>query len=175
MFGKKKEEEQVVAAVVEETVEEAIPVAEPQETVIGSGFKFKGDIETTQPLTVLGSLEGNILSSSDLRIAKGANYKGCAFVENITVEGEVSGIVKVKGLTTLVDGCSFTGKLTTNKLFTEEGADFEGELTMNHGKAEAAAAQAVQETQAAADEMEEKLEALAEEGDIPVTEADIFG
>ena len=171
MFGKKKEEEPVVAAVVEKTVEEAVPEEEPQETVIGSGFKFKGDIETTQALTVLGSLEGNILSSSDLRIAKGACYKGCAYVNNIIVEGDVSGIVKVKGLTTLTDGCTFTGKLTTNKLFTEEGADFEGELTMNSAKAPVVPA--VQEIPA--EEAEEKLEALAEEGDVPVTEADIFG
>ena len=85
MFGRKKEEYQ--APVVEEPVQD-IPEPQPQpepmpSTVIGKGVVVVGNFDSKEPIEVLGTIRGNIRSTSSVTISKNGSLIGEAALDQL--------------------------------------------------------------------------------------------
>lgn len=142
MFGKKKE---VVVQPVETIVEEVKP-AFTNATIIGPGATMIGDFVTSDPMTVCGTLQGNIESSNTVNISETGLVTGNAVAENLDVEGKLTGDVKCSDKTRIQSKGSITGSLKTARLATDDGSTFAGQLSMVTAASDAPALPEVTET-----------------------------
>lgn len=127
MFGKKKET--VVVQPVEVVVEEVKPVI-TNTTIISSGATMVGDFVTSDPMTVCGTIQGNIESSNSVNISETGLVNGNAVAQNLDVEGTLTGDVKCSDKTRIQSKGSITGSLQTARLATDDGSSFAGKLSM---------------------------------------------
>ena len=132
MFGRKKEEYQ--APVVEEPVQD-IPEPQPQpepmpSTVIGKGVVVVGNFDSKEPIEVLGTIRGNIRSTSNVRIRENGSLIGEAALKSLDLEGRLEGTVLCSDETCIRSTGALKGNLSTASLRTDEGSAFEGKLNM---------------------------------------------
>ena len=132
MFGRKKEEYQ--AHVVEEPTQEIVmpePKPEPvPTTVIGKGVVVVGNFDAKEPIEVLGTIRGNIRSTSKVCIRKNGSLIGEAALKTLDLEGRVEGTVICSDETFIRSTGALKGNLSTASLRTDEGSAFEGKLNM---------------------------------------------
>ena len=160
LFGKKEAEITMVSEPVAEVKAPVISGFEPaHKTTIGSGVEFVGDFSGTDPIEVSGKLNGKVETDSQLIVAKGGQFEGNAEVGKLNILGDVNGDVDCKEAVISSTG-KMGGSLKTEIFLTEPGCDFDGTLKI---KPTTAAAPATPE-----------MPDLSEEGDIPVTEEDLF-
>ena len=132
MFGRKKEEYQ--APVVEEPVQD-IPEPQPQpepmpSTVIGKGVVVVGNFDSKEPIEVLGTIRGNIRSTSNVCIRENGSLVGEAALKSLELEGRLEGTVLCSDETCIRSTGALKGNLSTASLRTDEGSAFEGKLNM---------------------------------------------
>lgn len=130
MFGKKKEEYQ--PPVVEEPVQEVVqPKPEPvPTTVIGKGVIVVGNFDAKEPIEVLGTIRGNIRSTSSVSIKENGSLVGEAALRSLDLEGRIEGTVLCSDETVIRSTGALKGNLSTAALRTDEGSAFEGKLNM---------------------------------------------
>ena len=140
MFGKKKEPE---APVVTEEVK--IPEEKPMKVVekpvdpfsrpapatkIGPGITMIGNFDTKDPVEIYGTLRGNIRSTNSVAISKNGALIGEAALDSMKVEGRIDGTVLCNTSAEFSGTGSMKGNLSTGTLKTQDGALFEGKLSM---------------------------------------------
>ena len=130
MFGKKKEEYQ--APVVEEPVQQEVkPEPKPQPTtVIGRGVVVVGNFDSKEPIEVLGTIRGNIRSTSSVSVREKGSLVGEAALRSLDLEGRIEGTVLCSDETVIRSTGALKGNLSTASLRTDEGSAFEGKLNM---------------------------------------------
>lgn len=140
MFGKKKEPEAPV--VTEEIKLPEIPQPKPVEkpadpfakpapaTKIGPGITMIGNFDTKDPVEIYGTLRGNIRSTSSVAISKNGALIGEAALDSMKVEGRIDGTVLCNTSAEFSGTGSMKGNLSTGTLKTQDGALFEGKLSM---------------------------------------------
>ena len=130
MFGKKKEEYQppVAEAPVQDVVQ---PKPEPvPTTVIGKGVIVVGNFDAKEPIEVLGTIRGNIRSTSSVSIKENGSLVGEAALKSLDLEGRIEGTVLCSDETVIRSTGALKGNLSTASLRTDEGSAFEGKLNM---------------------------------------------
>ena len=131
MFGRKKEEYQ--APVYEEPVQEiAKPEPKPvtPSTVIGKGVIVVGNFDSKEPIEVLGTIRGNIRSTSSVSIKENGSLVGEAALKSLDLEGRAEGTVLCSDETVIRSTGALKGNLSTASLRTDDGSAFEGKLNM---------------------------------------------
>ncbi|MBP5366149.1 MAG: polymer-forming cytoskeletal protein [Bacteroidales bacterium] len=98
--------------------------------IIGTGTKFKGDIDTDGDLRVDGSIEGNIISKGKVVLGQGGSIKGAITCYNAEIAGIFEGKVEVTEQLALKSCASFNGDMNIGKLSIEPGAVFVGNCCM---------------------------------------------
>ena len=139
-----------------ETVTTEIPVKEepvkivlPSGTVVGSSTVFTGDFKTEEPLTINGSVNGDIDSTESVTISLGGVHSGTANVQNITIDGLAESSIDCKGLTKISATGVLKGRLRSAQLLTDVGSQLEGDIQLKMAGSDAKA----EEAAAAVDEL----------------------
>lgn len=90
--------------------------------VIGSDAVLTGEVKGARRVEVFGRVEGGI-AAGEVAIRQGGVVKGGINADTSTVEGELSGDVRVRELIAIKSSGSVTGKIKYGRLAMEEGAE----------------------------------------------------
>ena len=104
--------------------------------VIVEGSRVIGDMITESNLRIDGEVKGNVTSASKVVIGKNGFIHGNLTCFDADIEGNVIGLIKTDGMTTLRASAKIEGEITTVKLHIEEGAEFTGNCKMNSVKSQ---------------------------------------
>ena len=94
---------------------------------------FDGTFNLTRDLRVEGQVKGTINCKGTLYVAHGATVDAVIEAENITVAGDLEGEVNCRGKMQILESGKVKGKISTSTLVINEGAFYEGQLTMESG------------------------------------------
>ncbi len=94
---------------------------------------FDGTFNLTRDLRVEGQVKGTINCKGTLYVAQGATVDATIEAENITVAGDLEGEVNCRGKMQILESGKVKGKISTGTLVINEGAFYEGQLTMESG------------------------------------------
>ena len=134
-------------------------VFEPiHKTMIGEGITLCGNFFANDAMEIRGTVEGDISATKSVTIFENGKLDGNADVAALIVNGIVEGNVNCDGLAVFTETGKMEGDLKTRQLRTDEGSAFTGTLKLDLGS-KAQAAPAID---------------LSEEGDVAVTEEDLF-
>ncbi len=103
-------------------------------TIIGSGTKIVGRIETKSSCRIDGIVEGAIDSQHDISIAENAQIKGNVSAKNIIVAGEIIGDVSAIELVEIKKSGKVAGNISGTKLIVDEGASYKGKVIMGEAR-----------------------------------------
>lgn len=94
---------------------------------------FDGTFNLTRDLRVEGQVKGTINCKGTLYVAQGATVDAVIEAENITVAGDLEGEINCRGRMQILESGKVKGKISTGTLVINEGAFYEGQLTMESG------------------------------------------
>ncbi len=179
-----EEEKPVVQEVVTPVPEpvkkvEEKPAFDPRVTVISKGTEFKGDITTEDGIKIYGNVTGNI-SCGSMTVFEGGEYYGDADAKELDIRGTSNGNLVCSGRTSVSATGVILGSLQSSDLATVEGATIKGQIGLCRIAPERKAPvyeEAVKEVTASPDLCfeDEPVKNLMQEGDVAVSESDIFG
>lgn len=109
------------------------PIADPvdsAETVLGEGASFEGTLRSDRSVRVRGFLAGEIESRERVIVEGTARVEARIVAEQVMVIGEVNGQITCAGRVEIAPTGRVTGEVTTGRLAIQEGAFFQGQLTM---------------------------------------------
>jgi cytoskeletal protein CcmA (bactofilin family) len=99
-------------------------------SVLGPGISIRGDFESDGYLEIRGRVEGEIVHSGRLVIARGAVWKGNIRADELVIAGQVHGNVDVLEELELEAGGQLIGDVACARLVVAPGAIFEGRNRM---------------------------------------------
>lgn len=104
----------------------------PDNTInrITEGTSIQGDIKSDSNIRIDGIFKGNIVTSGRLVIGPSGKVDGSIQCDHAKIEGELEGRISVKDLLSLKNTARVNGKIYTDKLSIESGANFTGECHM---------------------------------------------
>ncbi|MEM1001305.1 MAG: polymer-forming cytoskeletal protein [Bacteroidota bacterium] len=101
-----------------------------QQNIIAQGTKIVGDIISSGPFRIDGSIEGNVKTTGKVVVGKTGSIKGTLHGENADFEGRFSGKLLLSGTLSLKSTAQIEGEVQVNKLAVEPGANFNAVCTM---------------------------------------------
>lgn len=99
--------------------------------IIGSGTKFKGNIESSGDIRIDGAIDGVLDTKGKLVIGKSGLAEGEISCKNAEISGKIEGKISVEELLTLKASSKLYGDISTAKLAIEPGAIFTGTCNMD--------------------------------------------
>jgi cytoskeletal protein CcmA (bactofilin family) len=99
-------------------------------TILGPDASFKGEMSFEKGLRLMGRFEGKIHTAGRLHIAKEAKMQADVDAGAIMVEGDVRGNLTASDRIELKQSARYEGDLLTSKLVVDEGAVFNGHVTV---------------------------------------------
>ena len=125
--------EEPVAAPVMTPTSIAAPMADQAdsgETVLGEGARLEGTLRSDRSIRVWGFISGEIESKERVIVEATARVEARIVAEQVTVIGEVNGQIECVGRVEIAPTGRVTGEVRTGRLAIQEGAFFQGQLTM---------------------------------------------
>ncbi len=115
----------------------AVPSA--GKAVIGPTVVIKGDIQSREPLTIEGQVEGTIeISEHLLTIARGGSVRAHINARDLDVLGRVEGQVEAVDKVHIRKDAEFIGDIRAASLVIEEGGYIKGNIDLTRQPATAA-------------------------------------
>ena len=99
-------------------------------TLIGAGARFEGDIETSGPLALNGTVVGDGVVHGALAIASGAHWQGSVRAATAVVAGAVTGDLMVEGKLEIGKTAVIRGNVHARTVAIANGALIDGGLTV---------------------------------------------
>jgi cytoskeletal protein CcmA (bactofilin family) len=99
-------------------------------SILASGTRITGALETDGLLRVEGRVEGNLRAGGQILIAPGGVVEGDITTRQAVVAGEVRGHIVAEESVELKAGCEVHGDITTPCIAVEEGGSVNGQLRM---------------------------------------------
>ncbi len=99
-------------------------------TIIGPDASFKGELTFEKGLRLHGKMEGKVNTAGKLHISKEAKMHADVDAGAIIVEGDVRGNLSASDRVELKATARYEGDLTASKLVVDEGAVFQGHVTV---------------------------------------------
>jgi cytoskeletal protein CcmA (bactofilin family) len=99
-------------------------------TVIGPDASFKGELNFEKGLRLQGKFEGKINTPGRLHVAREARLQADVDAGAIIIEGEVRGNLSANDRIELKASARYEGDLRSSKLVVDEGAVFNGNVTV---------------------------------------------
>ncbi|RMF17331.1 MAG: polymer-forming cytoskeletal protein [Candidatus Dadabacteria bacterium] len=97
---------------------------------LDSGSAFEGKLTFQGVVRIDGRFEGEILSDDTLLVGEEGRVNGTVTVGEADISGTFTGKLTTLGLTRLRATSRFDGELTTGRLVIDEGAIFNGQISM---------------------------------------------
>ena len=111
-------------------------------SLIGPGMKVVGDCETDGTLRIEGAVQGTVRAGKAVVIGRDGLVIGDVVTQDAVISGRVEGSVTAESRLELQASCEIEGEVHTPRLQLEEGAVFNGSLSMASTATETAAASA---------------------------------
>ncbi len=106
-------------------------------TTIGKGITITGSIQASEPVTIAGTVNGDVLASDyDVTVEAGARVDGAVTARSITVRGRSTGRLIAREMVRVQQSAAVRGDVAAPKLWLEDGATFNG--SVEPAKADAA-------------------------------------
>jgi cytoskeletal protein CcmA (bactofilin family) len=107
-------------------------MGEQNQTIIGAGAKFKGELTLAGGAVIQGSFEGAIIAEGqgELRLAPQSQTKASVKAATVLVEGQFDGDVLATERLQLTASARVTGELCAAALIVAEGATFTGKVAV---------------------------------------------
>ncbi len=99
-------------------------------TVIGVGATFKGELTLVGPAQILGAVQGQINSQSQVQIGQSAQCSAAVQAPVIVVDGTVSGDLIATEKLQLTAQAVVKGDIAAAALIVAEGAAFHGHVSV---------------------------------------------
>lgn len=99
-------------------------------TVLGPDANFKGELSFEKGMRLMGRFEGKVNTPGRLHIAREAKMSADVEAGAIVVEGEVQGNLSANDRIELKQTARYEGDLRTSKLVVDEGAVFNGHVSV---------------------------------------------
>ena len=105
-------------------------------TILGPDARFKGELSFEKGMRVMGQFEGKVTTPGRVHIAKEAKMQADVEAGGIIVEGEVQGNLSANDRIELKNSARYEGDLRASKLVVDEGAVFNGHVSVgpDHAK-----------------------------------------
>ena len=98
---------------------------------LGAGTEYRGDLSFKGAVRIDGAFAGTITSDGTLIVGQDAHIEGTIMVATLISSGWIKGEASMSQQTVLHKTARFEGILTTPSLSVEEGAQIDGQITMN--------------------------------------------
>ena len=99
--------------------------------VIGKTVVIKGDVQSQEPLTIEGQVEGKIeIGDHLLTVAAGATVRAQIAGSNIEVRGRVEGRIDAEKTVYIRNDAELVGDIHASSLVIEEGAYIKGQVEL---------------------------------------------
>jgi len=116
-------------------------------SIIGSGTKFRGDLDLQGLLRIDGDFEGNIETDGRILVGREGRARCILKAETVVVGGIVKGDIKATRKVVLLSTCVMIGNIQTPELIVEEGVLLHGHCTVSKDVDVLANAPSSEETQ----------------------------
>jgi cytoskeletal protein CcmA (bactofilin family) len=97
---------------------------------LGPGDSLEGKLNYNGSVTVQGKAEGEFRISGNFDVASGANVKALIEGNNVTIRGDVEGVLTARDKLTLGKSAKLNGDVTVKRLQIEDGASLNGHVRM---------------------------------------------
>ena len=103
---------------------------------IGASIKLKGDITSSEPLTIAGQVEGSVtVNGHTLTIAAGSRISATVSADAIVVAGHVKGKLNATTRIVLGETASVEGEASAPSVSIVEGATVHGRIETSKKRA----------------------------------------
>jgi cytoskeletal protein CcmA (bactofilin family) len=108
-------------------------------TTIGRGVMITGVLQADEPVSIVGTLNGDVLVANHaVTVEPGGRVDGAVTARVITVQGGTAGRLIARDVVRVLEGATVNSDVAAPKLALEEGAVFNGKVD-GGARAEAAA------------------------------------
>jgi cytoskeletal protein CcmA (bactofilin family) len=98
-------------------------------TTIGKGITITGTIHADEPVTIAGTVKGDVLASDfDVTVEIGARVDGAVSARRITVRGRSSGRLIAREVVRVLQSAAVRADVRSPRLALEDGATFNGRV-----------------------------------------------
>ncbi|MBA2671102.1 MAG: polymer-forming cytoskeletal protein [Gemmatimonadetes bacterium] len=106
-------------------------------SIIGPGMHIRGDLTTDGTVRVEGSIEGTIRAGKSVILGKEGRITGDVITQDAVIGGQLNGSIVAESRLELQATCVVDGEIRARAehLKLEEGAQFNGAIQMDDGKA----------------------------------------
>jgi cytoskeletal protein CcmA (bactofilin family) len=104
-----------------------------QETIIGPGTYFNGELNFEKSVKIVGDFEGSINGPGTLHVTENAICKAEIKVAHVVIDGVVEGNVSATERVELNAKGAVQGDITAPKMVISDGASLDGSLTVGSG------------------------------------------
>ena len=99
-------------------------------TILGPDARFKGELSFEKGMRLMGQFEGKVNTAGKIHVTREAKMNADVEATGIVVEGEVHGNLSANDRIELKNSARYEGDLRASKLIVEEGAAFNGHVTV---------------------------------------------
>jgi len=97
---------------------------------LGPGDSIDGKLNYNGHLTVQGQAQGEFRITGNFEVGNGATVKALIEGSNVTIKGDVEGVLTAREKLTLGKSAKLSGDVTVKRLQIEDGASFNGHVRM---------------------------------------------
>ena len=98
-------------------------------TTIGSGITIKGTIHAQEPVSIAGTVTGDVLAADhDVTIESGGRVDGAITGRRIIIRGKSKGRLIAREFVRVLQTAAVKGDVASPKMSLEEGATFNGSV-----------------------------------------------
>ncbi|MGM0409388.1 MAG: bactofilin family protein [Bacillota bacterium] len=101
------------------------------ETIIGSGTKVDGNLNTKGSLRIEGKIDGFVESEGEVFVGEGGNITADITARNVIIAGSVQGNINAKNKLKILASGKLNGDLKAKTLIIKEGAVFTGTSSLH--------------------------------------------
>jgi cytoskeletal protein CcmA (bactofilin family) len=105
-------------------------------TNIGRGISITGTVESAEPLTIAGTVKGDVHAGEhEVTLDAQAQIDGAVMARSIIVSGQSKGRLVAKDIVRLLAGCRVQAEVASPRFALEEGAVFSGRVDPSRSEA----------------------------------------
>ena len=97
---------------------------------LGPGDSIDGKLNYNGHLTMQGQAQGEFRITGNFEVGNGATVKALIEGSNVTIKGDVEGMLTAREKLTLGKSAKLSGDVTVKRLQIEDGASFNGHVRM---------------------------------------------
>jgi cytoskeletal protein CcmA (bactofilin family) len=103
-------------------------------TVLGEKTRYVGKIDTDDALLVLGLVDGEIKSSSEVEVGETGEVKAAISARSIVISGRVTGDCVATDRLEIRSSGRLSGSIRATRIAIADGAEFKGTSQMGPGR-----------------------------------------